>query len=136
MQNGSVYPLAKLELGMRETEFGYLLPTPVTTGLDGRSNQRKAIKKRMLPTVTRQDMRHAVSRHLVQKSTDWETKLGEVLVAITGLKKWSPDFAEWMMGWPIGHTELQPSGTDKFHKWQAEHSECFQKTGNTLTKGD
>lgn len=29
----------------------------------------------------------------------------------------NPDFAEWLMGWPIGWTACQPLGTDKFRQW-------------------
>lgn len=32
-----------------------------------------------------------------------------------------PDFAEWVMGWPIGWTELPPLGMDKFQQWQQQH---------------
>lgn len=33
----------------------------------------------------------------------------------------NPRFSEWMMGWPIGWTELKPLETDKFRLWQATH---------------
>lgn len=46
MRNGVVFQRPIVELGMRETGFGYLLPTVNTTGLDGGSNSRKAIKKK------------------------------------------------------------------------------------------
>ena len=29
----------------------------------------------------------------------------------------NPVWVEWLMGWPIGWTDLRPLGTDKFHKW-------------------
>jgi hypothetical protein len=29
-----------------------------------------------------------------------------------------PMFTEWMMGWPLGWTDLKPLETDKYHKWQ------------------
>lgn len=34
----------------------------------------------------------------------------------------NPEFWEWMMGWPIGSTALQPLGMDKFRQWQQQHS--------------
>jgi hypothetical protein len=123
MRNGAVYQQAIVELGMRETEFGYLLPTVNTTGLDGGSNSRKANRKRMmLPTIKAQDSRHASTRHINPKSDHWESNLGEVLVALTGLKKWSPDFAEWHMGWPIGATASFPLEMDKYQEWLQQHS--------------
>ena len=32
-----------------------------------------------------------------------------------------PDFAEWMMGWPIGWTDSVPLETDKFRLWLHSH---------------
>ena len=94
----------------------------------GRGEQfTQSNKKRMLPTIVKQDSRHAVSRHINPKSNHWESNLGEVLVALTGLKKWSRNFAEWMMGWPIGHTVLQPLETDKYQLWLQQHGKSFQK---------
>jgi hypothetical protein len=36
----------------------------------------------------------------------------------------SPDWTEWLMGWPIGHTDLKPLATDKFQQWQQQHGVC------------
>lgn len=36
----------------------------------------------------------------------------------------NPSWVEWLMGWPIGHTELKPLETDKFHEWQQQHGVC------------
>lgn len=33
----------------------------------------------------------------------------------------NPEWVEWLMGWPIGHTELKPLETDKFHEWRQQH---------------
>ena len=38
----------------------------------------------------------------------------------------NPDWVEWLMGWPIGHTDLKPLAMDKFHEWQRQHSPFFQ----------
>lgn len=32
----------------------------------------------------------------------------------------NPDWVEWLMGWPIGWTDLKPLGTDKFLRWQQQ----------------
>ena len=37
----------------------------------------------------------------------------------------NPDWVEWLMGWPIGHTALKPSETDKCRNVEQQH-------GNTL----
>lgn len=38
----------------------------------------------------------------------------------------NPDWVEWLMGWPIGHTDLKPLATDKYRVWLMQHSPCFQ----------
>lgn len=36
----------------------------------------------------------------------------------------NPDWVEWLMGWPIGWTALQPLAMDKFREWQQQHGGC------------
>jgi len=36
----------------------------------------------------------------------------------------NPDWVEWLMGWPIGHTDLKPLATAKYHEWLQQHSIC------------
>ena len=33
----------------------------------------------------------------------------------------NPNLYEWLMGWPLGWTDLKPLETDRFHKWLALH---------------
>lgn len=33
----------------------------------------------------------------------------------------NPEWVEWLMGWPIGHTALKPLEMDKFHEWRQQH---------------
>ena len=33
-----------------------------------------------------------------------------------------PTNQEWMMGWPLGWTDIQPLGTDRFQSWLSAHS--------------
>lgn len=34
----------------------------------------------------------------------------------------NPEWVEWLMGWPIGHTDLKPLGTGKYREWLQQHS--------------
>jgi len=34
----------------------------------------------------------------------------------------NPEWVEWLMGWPLGWTDLKPLEMDKFHEWQQQHS--------------
>lgn len=36
----------------------------------------------------------------------------------------NPTWVEWLMGWPLGWTDLKPLETDKFREWQQQHSNC------------
>ncbi|EXB27467.1 putative cytosine-specific methyltransferase [Acinetobacter baumannii 1437282] len=36
--------------------------------------------------------------------------------------KLNPDWVEWLMGWPIGWTDLKPLEIDKFQSWLKAHS--------------
>lgn len=33
----------------------------------------------------------------------------------------NPEWVEWLMGWPIGHTALEPLATAKYREWQQQH---------------
>jgi hypothetical protein len=34
----------------------------------------------------------------------------------------NPEWVEWLMGWPIGHTGLKPLETGKYQEWLRQHS--------------
>ena len=36
----------------------------------------------------------------------------------------NPTWVEWLMGWPIGWTDLNALETDKFRKWPHSHGDC------------
>lgn len=36
----------------------------------------------------------------------------------------NPNWVEWLMGWPIGWTELRPLGMGKFRQWLGSHGSC------------
>ena len=35
----------------------------------------------------------------------------------------NPEWVEWLMGWPLGWTDLKPLATAKFHKWSQQSGE-------------
>jgi hypothetical protein len=37
---------------------------------------------------------------------------------------------EWLMWWPIGHTDLKPLETAKYREWQQQHSICSHEVKN------
>lgn len=38
----------------------------------------------------------------------------------------NPEWVEWLMGWPIGHTALKPLETAKYQEWLQQHSPYSQ----------
>jgi hypothetical protein len=49
--------------------------------------------------------------------------LGRAVRRSDGIGGLNPLWVEWLMGWPIGWTELKPLEMDKFREWQKQHSE-------------
>jgi hypothetical protein len=45
--------------------------------------------------------------------------LGQSVSATSGAL--NPEWVEWLMGWPIGWTDLKPLGMDKFQQWLRSH---------------
>lgn len=70
-----------------------LFPTATCKGLDGGSHAREALHK-AAPTESKQ----MLGGHL------------------------NPTWVEWLMGWPLGWTDLNPLETDKYLSWQQQHS--------------
>lgn len=42
--------------------------------------------------------------------------------AVTG--QLNPTWVEWLMGWPLGWTDLKPLETDKYQQWLQQHGCC------------
>jgi len=185
MRDGECWEQRTLEQTIRGTESG-LLPdgmvtfhTPNTTGLDGGSNSRKALKKRKeetkFPTPTASDWMspkqngiNLVNGRYVRTSLTTGVKFGAKLSDAINLdmkKKWptpqasdnrdrgnmsnpsiqrriakgkqimlsqsvhptsgqlNPTWVEWLMGWPLGWTDLKPLEMDKFPYVQQPHGE-------------
>ena len=119
--------------------------TPNTTGLDGGSNSRKAIKRRMenwpTPTSHMAKETNAPSEHTRNTPTltaqvNWATPTvcgnynrkgvsktsGDGLATQVG-GKLNPTWVEWLMGWPLGWTDLKPLETDKSHCAPQQHGD-------------
>jgi hypothetical protein len=81
----------------------------------------------MWPTPTKQDASNTCGPAQMERNTmplNVEAVLtgGETTQPSQG-KQLSPMWTEWLMGWPIGWTDLQPLATDKFRLWLRLHGE-------------
>jgi len=186
MRNGACYPQPMLAQTTRERESGFVPDgvnfhhTPNTTGMDGGSNSRKALKKRMekywltpfqigTPTASMSERSEKFLEGRILSPAEfvrqWPTPIasgsgggtninnprgihqGNSLASAVKLSlgKWptptahmakemnspsealrdtpslasrvggqlNPMWFEWLMGWPLGWTDLKPSATDK-----------------------
>jgi len=163
MRDGECWEQRTLERRIRGTEFG-LSPngvdsfhTPNTTGLDGGSNSRRALKKRKetWPTPQSRDWKGSSGRSLKGMECDLPTKvkmwptpqasdnrdrgnmsnpsiqrrvaIGKQIMLSQSVHPTSgnlnPPFPEWLMGWPLGWTDLKRLAMDKSHCVQQQHGE-------------
>ena len=113
MQDGVCWEQRTLEQTIRGTESGLLeqtFPTPVASDYKGGKSN----------TV------HYKNQRFVRISNTTSTEFGAKLSAAYHLMTGNPlpeNFSEWMMGWPLGWTDLKPLETDKFQRWQQLHGE-------------
>jgi hypothetical protein len=130
MRDGECWEQQTLERHIRGTGYG-LSPnnidsfhTPNTTGLDGGSNSRKALKKRMQMWRTPDTGAGGTSGLLKEGKTHRENgqPIQVRLVDQVG-GQLNPPFPEWLMGWPLGWSDLKPLEMDKSHCVQQPHGE-------------
>jgi len=78
------------------------------------------------PTPRASDYKGATSADAMEKAAKrgFNLNLPEKVAANAGGGKLNPTWVEWLMGWPLGWTDLKPLETDKFQKWQDEHGRC------------
>jgi hypothetical protein len=159
MRDGECWEQRTLEQTTRGTESG-LSPngvdsfhTPNTTGLDGGSNSRKALKKRQenWPTPdancgkrgsqpnwmpTRKSGQHAqytinqavrdrvfptpTAHNAKEFNSPSEKNRNTPTLATHAGGKLNPMWVEWLMGWPLGWTDLKPLEMDKSHYAQQQ----------------
>ena len=52
-----------------------------------------------------------------------KANLPEAIRQIVG-GRLNPTWVEWLMGFPIGWTDLKPLEMDKFQQWRRKHGDC------------
>lgn len=86
----------------------------------GGMNLRTAIQK--WPTPTRRDYKSGKFSPEAKAKRDSHTR-GKPLSEVVG-GQLNPDWTEWLMGWPIGATELKHSETDKSRSKRRRPMSC------------
>ena len=147
MRNGVCWEQMMLVLTTTEKEYGYWL-TPTATAISGRSQEameyrikwRESSGRTTVPpgNLAEQIMLSGKTPCTnMKKPTMWGTpkaqdsrhalrdrgkgNLGEQVSGLHNGGKLNPLWTEWLMGWPIGWTDLKPLEMDKSHYVQQQH---------------
>lgn len=124
MRNGVSYLRPTPALPICESASG-LWPTPKVYG---NHNQPGASKSagwglssavKLLPTPLARDGKSGRFSAAGRAKRDRQSR-GKPLSEVIG-GPLNPPWVEWLMGWPVGWTELKPLEMDKFHEWQQQH---------------
>lgn len=112
---------------MRLSQAVRMWPTPTVCGNHNRkgasatSGDGLSTAVKTWATPVARDFRHPGRSRLERTGG----KQGECLPQQVG-GALNPMWVEWLMGWPLGWTDLKPSATDKSPNAQRQHGECLE----------
>lgn len=114
MRNGKLYELPTLAHGTIEPECGWL-PTPTVHGNNNRKGLTKksgdglatAVKRQMFPTPTANEDAAGTPNGKMQSMLGNDTRIRGETPEEWACGTLSPMWVEWLMGFPIGHTDLK-----------------------------
>lgn len=133
-QNGFVYQHPTAERPIIATESG-LWQTPVADDAasrkSGKWNSRgepklsaQVLNPKHWPTPNASDANKWSNQTLEDRKSKGQQVRLNTAVSPEGGKggQLNPTWVEWLMGWPLGWTDLKPLAMDKFREWQKQHS--------------
>jgi len=87
----------------------------------GGENLRTVVKIWPTPQASDNRNRGGAGSRAIQRRKEMGKQIGlsQAVSATSGAL--NPDWVEWLMGWPIGWTDLKPLGMDKFQQWLRSH---------------
>jgi hypothetical protein len=111
---------------IRETAFG-LWPTPTVCGnynrkgLSATSGDGLATAVKMWLTPQANEDACGTPAGKMQKMLGNDPRIRGTTPEEWGRGTLNPTWVEWLMGWPLGYTDLKPLETDKFPQWRHSH---------------
>jgi hypothetical protein len=128
MSDGVCWEVARWEFPMTETVSGSGVRFPTPT-VHGNYNRRGASEKsgdglatfvvRRVPTPTAHDAKDT-------GTAPSEGQRNTPCLAYQVGGKLNPPWVEWLMGWPVGWTDLKPLETDRSPLWPSLHGDCLR----------
>jgi len=109
-----------------------LWPTPTAGDGKDRMRSQKSLLAKSGPTLLEAVMFGTPNTRGIDGSKSQRTraKKNGTFVTHSG-GKLNPVWVEWLMGWPIGWTDLQPLATDKFQQWLEKHGIFLEAPNET-----
>jgi DNA (cytosine-5)-methyltransferase 1 len=101
-------------------------PTPTVdgnynkAGLSAKSGDGLATAVKQWATPTANDAKQAS----LPKSQGTRSGIPGDMIRAGEVGSLNPTWVEWLMGWPLGWTDLKPLGMDKFREWRRQHGGC------------
>lgn len=128
MRNGVSYLRQMLARPICESASG-LWPTPTVCGNYNRpgasatSGMGLATAVKRWPTPCASASKGSSPASLTRKTGKSRAKdrIDHAVMASDG-GQLNPEWVEWLMGWPIGHTGLKPLETGRYREWLQQHS--------------
>lgn len=119
MHDGIAYRLVPLARITRETGSGLWRTPSATDGNHGGPNARDSSGALHLSAqAARWPTPNTSDANGYRRSSNKQG--GDALREAIG-GKLNPDWVEWLMGWPVGWTDLKPLATDRFRQWLRAH---------------
>lgn len=118
MRNGESFlrpipalPICASESGLWQTPVADDAIERVKGKYNSRGEPKLSAQVKLAPTPVASDTGFRKERY-AQGGTALSTFVGGHL---------NPDWEEWLMGWPIGWSALEPLATVKYHEWRQQH---------------
>lgn len=134
-RNGFVYQHPTAERPISGIASGYSLPTPTCNQAPNKganTNGPKSLLEvarghwdHMWPTPNATDANKWNNQSLAdRKANGQQIRLNTAVSPQGGAGgQLNPTWVEWLMGWPLGWTDLKPLEMARFVEWQQQHSE-------------
>ncbi len=121
-------------VGMLEASGAQRFPTPMSRDWKSAGVSVGGQQRRTSPNLETIVMKLEPQRYATPASSDG-TRGGKMITeGMSGQSlcqqiggPLNPEFHEWLMGWPIGWTELATPATDRFQRWCALHGKSSPK---------